>query len=323
MNEEQLLSFIKGEIKSESELIEILDWIEASLENRKQYNQLKTLWVVTGLDHPDEVAVPEFPFPINSQPGFQKRIFISLMKYAAVFILAFMLGSLSLYFINRNQNNGLSELYTTIEVPNGQRSQVTLYDGTKVWLNSGTKLRYPVVFSRNTRNVYLEGEAYFDVSKDSHHPFVVNAGRLQVKVLGTRFDVYAYPDDNEFSTTLEEGSVNAVNTVTGQSVTLKPGEQVLLNPDANALNPLRVNTELYTSWKENLLKFEDAPFEDVIKKMERWYDVRITVDPGINAKERYTMTIKTESLREMLQLISKTTKMDYEIKGNRVLIQKP
>lgn len=323
MNEEQLLSFIKGEIKSESELIEILDWIEASHENRKQHNELKNLWVVTGLDHLEEVAVPEFAFPTNSHPGFQKRIFISLMKYAAVFVLAFMLGSLSLYFINRNKNSSLSALYNTIEVPNGQRSQVTLYDGTKVWLNSGTKLRYPVVFSHNTRNVYLEGEAYFDVSKDSHHPFVVNAGRLQIEVLGTRFDVYAYPGDNEFSATLEEGSVNAVNTATGHSMTLKPGEQVILNSGASAMNLLKVNTELYTSWKENLLKFEDAPFEDVIRKMGRWYDVRITVDPTINAKERYTMTIKTESLREMLQLISKTTKMDYDIKGNRVLIQKP
>jgi ferric-dicitrate binding protein FerR (iron transport regulator) len=323
MNEEQLLSFVKGEIKSESELIEILDWIEASDENRKQYNQLKNLWVVTGLDHPEEVAIPEFSFRNNRQLGFQNRTFTSLVKYAAIFILAFTLGSLSFYFISRNQDNGLSALYTTIDVPNGQRSQVTLYDGTKVWLNSGTKLRYPVVFSPKTRNVYLEGEAYFDVSKDSHHPFVVNAGRLQVKVLGTRFDVYAYPNESKLSATLEEGSVNAVNTATGNSVTLKPGEQVILNSDANALNHLAVNTELYTSWKENLLKFEDAPFEDVIKKMERWYDVRITVDPGINAKERYTMTIKTESLREMLQLISKTTKMDYEIKGNRVLIQKP
>jgi transmembrane sensor len=322
MNEEQLIEYIKGEITSESKLIEILDWIESSPENQKQYNQLKNLWVVTGLDHPDDVSIPAFSYPKVRQLLFHERTFVSFMKYAAVFILAFVLGSLSLYFINRNQESALFALYNTIEVPNGERSQVTLYDGTKVWLNSGTKFRYPVVFSRLTRDVFLAGEAYFDVAKDSNHPFIVKTGQLEVKVLGTRFDVYAYPDDNEFSATLEEGSVNAVNTTTGNGVKLKPGEQLTLNCSTNSMKQLKVNTGLYTSWKENMLKFEDAPFEEVIKKMERWYDVKITVDPGINTKERYTMTIKTESLREMLKLVSKTTKMNYEIKENKVSLKK-
>ena len=141
--------------------------------------------------------------------------------------------------------------------------------------------------------------------------------------MGTRFDLCAYPDDKEFSTTLDEGSVNAINTANCKGVKLNPGEQVILNRETNGLHRMKVDTKLYTSWKENLLKFEDAPFEEVIKKIERWYDVRITIDPFINARERYTMTIKTESLREMLQLVSKTTKMNYEIKGNTVVLKKP
>ena len=104
---------------------------------------------------------------------------------------------------------------------------------------------------------------------------------------------------------------------------MNPGEQVVLNRKTDSFKLQRVNTDLYTSWKENLLKFDDATFEEVIKKMERWYDVRITVAKGINTKERFTMTIKTESLREMLQLVSKTTKMNYEIKESSVLIKKP
>jgi transmembrane sensor len=320
MNEERLIEYIKGKITSESELTEILDWIESSPENQKQYNQLKNLWVITGLDHPDEVTIPGF-CPRVRRSHVKERMFVSFTKYAAVFILAFVLGSLSLYFTNRNQNSTLSTLYNTIEVTNGERSQVTLYDGTKVWLNSGTKFRYPVLFSRHTRDVFLEGEGYFDVAKDCKHPFIVNAGRLQVKVLGTKFDVYAYPDDNEFSATLEEGSVNAIDTVTYNGVLLAPGEQAILNRSTNVMKHLSVNTELYTSWKENMLKFEAAPFEEVIKKMERWYDVKITVEPTVNTKERYTMTVKTESLREMLELVSKTTKMDYEINENRVFLK--
>jgi len=144
-----------------------------------------------------------------------------------------------------------------------------------------------------------------------------------VEVLGTRFNVCAYPDDNLFSATLEEGSVNAVNTENRMQVTLKPGEQVVFDLRSNRMEHLNVKTELYTSWKENLLRFESATFEEVIKKMEHWYDVKITIDPGINIKERYTMTIKTESLREMLQLLSRTTKMNYEINENNVRIKSP
>ena len=323
MNEEKLIGYIKGEITAEAEIFEILDWIESSPENQKSYTQLKNLWVVTGLDHPDQVSIPAFSFPKAKQILFQKSIFGSLLKYAAVFILAFVFGSLSLYLINRSECEKLSSLYNTIDVPYGQRSRITLYDGTKVWLNSGTKLKYPVVFDRNSRDVFIEGEAYFEVAKDAAHPFVVSAGKLKIEVLGTHFNVCAYSEDNEFSTTLEEGSVNAINTTTGKYVKLRPGEQVILNRETNGLKCLRVETALYTSWKENLLKFEDAPFEEVIKKMERWYDVKITVDPGINTKERYTMTIKTESLREMLLLVSKTTKIKYEIKEKTVLIKNP
>ena len=322
MNEEKLIEYIKGNITSEIETVEILDWIESSVENQKSYTQLKNLWVTTGLDHPDQVAIPTFTFPETERILIPATLFGSLLKYAAVFILAFAMGSLSLYFIHRSERKELSSLYNTINVPYGERSQISLYDGTKVWLNSGTKFRYPVVFSRDTRDVSIEGEAYFDVAKDSKHPFVVRAGQLKVEVLGTHFNVCAYPEDNEFSTTLDEGSVNALNTTTSKGVKLNPGEQVILNRETNVLKRLKVDTKLFTSWKDNLLKFEDAPFEEVIKKMERWYDVKITVDPAINTKERYTMTIKTESLREMLQLVARTTKIKYEIKENTVLLKK-
>ncbi len=323
MNEEKLLGYIKGEISSEAEIVEILDWIESSPENQKNYTQLKNLWVVTGLDHPDLVSIPAFSFGKTQPMPRQKHLWGSLLKYAAVFVLAFVLGSLSLYLVNQSERNALSAKYNTIDVPYGQRSQITLYDGTRVWLNSGTKLKYPVVFSAKTRDVSIEGEAYFNVAKDAKHPFVVSSGKLKVEVLGTHFNVCAYSDENEFSTTLEEGSVKVYDTGNGKFMKMNPGEQVVLDRKTDSFKLLRVDTDLYTSWKENLLKFDDAAFEEVIKKMERWYDVRIAVAPGINTKERFTMTIKTESLREMLLLVSKTTKIKYEIKENSVLIKKP
>jgi transmembrane sensor len=323
MNDDKLINYINGKVTSEIEITEVLDWIEASAENQRRYNQLKNLWVATGLHHPTEVEIPAFSYPKRQKIILQKRIINSLLKYAAVFILAFVLGSLSLYFINIKQNSEFSLLYNTVVVPNGERSQILLYDGTKVWLNSGSRFRYPVAFSRNTRDVFIEGEAFFDVARNEKHPFIVNAGRLKVQVFGTRFNVCAYPEDGKYFTTLEEGSVEATNTQNGQQVALIPGEQVVLDCNTNELNNQKVNTDLYTSWKENLLKFDDATFEEVIKKMERWYDIKITVDPSVNTRERYTMTIKTESLREMLSLVSRTTKIKYDIKVNSVVIKKP
>lgn len=323
MNEEKLLSYIKGEIKSETGILEVLDWIESSLENQKSYSQLKNLWVVTGLDHPDQIEIPVFSFPGSKHFPTRNRFWSSMMKYAAIFILAFSMGSLPLYIFNKSERNALSIQYNTIEVPYGQRSRITLYDGTRVWINSGTKLKYPVVFNSTSRDVLIEGEAYFEVAKDSKHPFVVNAGNLKVEVLGTHFNVCAYPEDSELSTTLVEGSVNVFSMLSGKNVNLKPGEQAVLSRGNDGLKLLRVDTDLYTSWKGNVLKFNNATFEEVIKKMERWYDVKIIVAQSINTKERYTMNIKTESLREMLNLISRTTKMKYEINESTVLIKKP
>ena len=321
MNEEKLLRYIKGEILSDVEIIEILDWIESSPENQKKYTLLKNLWVVTGIDHHDLIEVPDFSFREAKLVQFRPHLMASFMKYAAVFVLAFFLGSVSFLLINSKEHKALSMKFNTIKVPNGQRSQITLYDGTKVWLNSGTTFRYPVLFSSKSREVNIEGEAFFDVAKDKEHPFILNAGNLSVEVLGTHFDVCAYPEENELSTTLVEGSVNVLNTTTGKRVILKPGEQVVLNRLTNGLEINAVNTDLYTSWKENLLKFDNATFEEVIKKMERWYDVKIFVASGIDTKDRYTMKIKTESLREMLQLVAKTTKIKYEIKESTVFIK--
>lgn len=323
MNEEKLIGYINGEMTSEVETVEILNWIESSTENQKRYSQLKNLWVATGLDHPKEVVIPAFTFPKSKRELLQYTIIKQFMKYAAVFALAFVLGSLSLYFINKSQQVDMYSLYNTIEVPYGERSQISLYDGTKVWINSGTKFKYPVMFGSTIREVFVEGEAFFDVAKDKKHPFVVNAGQLKVEVFGTRFNICAYPEDTEFSATLEEGSISAIDKSNGKGLILKPGEQLVINRETNDLKHLRVYTDLYTSWKENVLKFENAPFEEVIKKMERWYDVKITVDQSVNTKERYTMTIKTESLREMLALLSKTTKIKYEINVNSVLIKNP
>ncbi|HEY6913248.1 MAG TPA: FecR domain-containing protein, partial [Paludibacter sp.] len=282
MNQEKLLGYITGKITSEKEIVEILDWIEISSEHQKRYSELKNLWVISTIADSELLETPPFLFPKTKKLHSNNKFPRSWISYAAVFALAFILGSLTLLLVNRNSQADLSSKYNLIEVPYGKQSQVTLYDGTKVWLNSGTTFRYPVSFSDKLREVYMEGEAFFEVAKNAEQPFVVNAGQLKIQVLGTRFNVCAYPDDQQFSATLDEGSVMAINISNGKTLRLNPGEQVILDRETNLMNHISVDTALYTSWKENMLKFEDAPFEEVIKKMERWYDVKIKVDPSIN-----------------------------------------
>jgi len=245
------------------------------------------------------------------------------LKYAAIFVFALFIGAMGQRFVDTlRQSHPVA--FNEITIPYGERSAIALYDGTKVWLNSGTKLRFPTSFSTTERRIFLDGEAYFDVSKKiDGQPFVVSTPSMDIQVFGTQFNVNAYEEDCEVTVTLEEGKIVATNNQTKEQTELSPGDQLSLDVSTGQENKRVVDTELFTSWKENLLRFQDATFSEVIQKMERWYDVKITVQKDMKVSKLYTMTIKTESLREMLNLLAYTTSMKYEINQNQVFISRP
>lgn len=258
----------------------------------------------------------------KSRKSTQWQLPSRLMKYAAIFILAFLMGLGGAYLVQEKDSN-YTEIYTEINVPYGERSEIVLYDGTRVWLNSGTTFRFPLVFKSDQRQVFIRGEGFFDIAADRKKPFIVNAQQMNIEVTGTRFNICAYPDDPKYFATLEEGRILATNTLTGEKLNMKPGDHAILDLGTQAISTQPVNTKLYTSWKENMLRFENAEFAEVVKKMERWYDVKITVDASLNFNKRYNMTVKTESLREMLRLLAFTTPMSYEINEDQVFIKRP
>ncbi|MGE4586161.1 MAG: FecR family protein [Mangrovibacterium sp.] len=321
MDREKLFTYIKGEIKSDQEIHDILGWIEQSDANQQEYTELKNLWVFTGLVQRQETA-NKGRSQLYKTIDFQK-VLLWISKNAAVFLVSFLLGAFTLYLINQNRITNCSKTFNEIVVPYGERSVLYLYDGTKVWLNSGTTLKYPVTFKDNERKVFVDGEAFFEVAKRKKQPFIVQADQLDIKVYGTRFNVCAYHNESRFYVTLEEGSVKAEEHKNHTGLLLTPGKQAIFNRRTNQLTQTTVNPEFYSSWKENKLRFQDATFEEVLKKMERWYDIDIHMDPAINLHEHFTMTIKTESLREMLNLLSKTTAINYEINEDKVFISKP
>ena len=211
----------------------------------------------------------------------------SILKYAAIVIFAFFLGSL---FTNQFNNQDKFSGYAEVRVPLGQMSEMTLSDGTEVWLNSGTTLRYNTDFGKKERNVSLKGEAFFDVSKTGT-PFIVKFKNREVKVLGTRFNVIAYDDENSSQVTLVEGQV-IVNNKLGKRITeLKPSEQITIDELSNKSIITKVNTDFYMSWIDGKMVFNEEKLSTISKKLERWYNVKIKFEKGIIGDLNFSGTI--------------------------------
>jgi ferric-dicitrate binding protein FerR (iron transport regulator) len=289
----------------------------------------EAVFILKGFSSIQDTTVPEKRIQdLWNKINQKKTVRISVisqpfMRYVAVFVVALFIGSMGYKLIDKLRDKPVTA-YNEIIIPYGERSEIALYDGTKVWLNSGTRLKFPTSFQNKERRVYLDGEAYFEVTKKGDsQPFIVSTPSMDIKVLGTHFNVNAYAEDHQVAATLEEGKIVAINNRTKLKTELAPGDQLSLDISTGQVIRRKVDTQLFTSWKENLLRFQDATFDDVIQKMERWYDVDIIVDKGMKVSKLYTMTIKTESLREMLDLLTYTTSMKYEIDQNKVFIGRP
>lgn len=181
-------------------------------------------------------------------------------------------GSELQYIATGPQSQTDSLNYNEIIIPRGGEYTLSLADGTKVWLNSQTRLRFPVAFGKDRRDVYLEGEAYFDVAKDSLRPFHVNLSKVDIEVLGTSFNVRGYADESDIETVLEEGRVQ-VKYSTGV-VVLKPGDKAVYNSDGR-MEVKPVDTELYTAWHLGRYVFDKEPLENILRLFARWYDIEV------------------------------------------------
>jgi len=205
--------------------------------------------------------------------------------------------------------------YSEIYSPLGSRIKIDLSDGSEVWLNHGSKLKYPQKFGKDSREVFLSGEAYFNVNEDPARPFIVKTSVLCVKVVGTSFNLSAYPDDNTIKATLDEGKIiifKALKDGSSERITeLEPRQQGVFIVNSKKFTVQTVKTVKYTSWKEGKLLLLDDPMDIVISKLERWYNVDIELaDP--NLKEyRYTATFIDETLPQVLQLLSLATPIEF------------
>lgn len=246
-----------------------------------------------------------------------QRIIRAFSRIAAVLVLPLLVTTF-LYIWERMDAARSNVEYNEISVTHGSKLNTQLPDGTKVWLNSGSTLRYPLTFSGRKREVILTGEAYFDVAHDQSHPFIVNTGAIDLRVLGTRFNVMAFPDEDYVFATLEEGRVSVETTKAGKKSSwlcfLEPGEHAVYQKRTGTISKAITRTDKYTSWKEGKLIFRNDPLSMVIKRLERWYNSEIEIEGDQKLPETpYTMTIEDESITQVLEYLSVASPITWEI----------
>jgi len=224
-------------------------------------------------------------------------------------------------------NTGLEKVaYNIIKIPYGKKFKLQLSDGTMVQLNSGTTLKYPVKFiAGENRQVFLNGEAFFDVAKDKKHPFIVNADALNVRVLGTHFNVSNYPEDAATDVVLVEGSVGMYGLNeefdANKNTVLKPGYKGSFNRENNAISTKAVITDIYTSWINGGLTFRNMTFKNIITKLERRYNVTIVNKNEKLANEKFNASFKEESIENVMSYFNDIHGINYTIKNNQILIK--
>lgn len=247
-----------------------------------------------------------------------RKAFTLFTKVAAVLILPLFVYSV--YMTTRIakpiQSDVNQIVWQTVKTPVGMQSDFLLPDGSHVWLNSCSEFKYPVPFPHDYRQVELTGEAFFDVAKDAAHPFLVKAGKMNIEVKGTRFNVINYPSETQTELVLESGSVRLFSGKYGDNNTIayvNPGERAILNITQNKISIGKVDVDKYTAWKEGILIFRDDQMDEVVRKLNRWFNVEIILQSPELKEYVYTATYRDETLPQILELLKISAPIKYNI----------
>jgi len=296
-----LQKYIEGRATPQ-EKEEIVRWIEASDENRQTYLIQRNIY--------DATLWSDTPVVRKRTSIRIKSVVYELLKIAAVFLLA--LGCF--YFLTRDKQEEVQEIASlqmqSIYVPEGQRAEVSLGDGTKVWLNAKTTLTFPVQFDGEERRVELDGEGYFDVAHDEKHHFIVQTNKYQVKVLGTEFNIKAYSHQPYFETALLRGAVEVYTDNSDEKVLLTP-DTYIYEKEGRLIQTILVNHDQFL-WKEGIIAFENESVKDIFSKLELYYDVKIEVKNTRILDFPYTGKFRTkDGVEHVLRVLQLRHKFSY------------
>lgn len=308
MDQEVLNRYIAGDA-TPIEKEEVARWLDADKKNMKEFLAQRKLYDIS-IWQQEPAVIAKDKISTNKKQGTLRTISIELSKIAAIFIIAFTVTYA--FLIDRDSSEAAS--MQTIFVPPGQRAELTLTDGTKVWLNAKTTFTFPNKFMAGSREVKLDGEGYFDVTKDTEKPFIVKTEQYDIKVLGTEFNVTAYSGSSIFETSLLKGSVQVSSPMVNDIISLEPNTRTYLENGTLKKGIIEHNT--YFLWKEGLICFYDEPVDKMIEKLELYYDVKIIVQNKELLKNRYSGKFRTkDGVEHVLKVLQLNNKFTY-IKDN-------
>ena len=223
------------------------------------------------------------------------------------------------------KTDNTNSAFNTVIVPYGKRTQITLSEGTIIWLNSGSKLIYPVVFAKNKREVYIEGEAVFDVKHMNDKPFVVSTKDFDIKVLGTVFNVSAYSDDKNSSAVLAQGKIELSYTgasiLSKEKLEISPGSMAIFDHNQRTFEKKQVNPQMFLSWRDGYLTLNREKLENILKKLSRYYNIEMVITDNQLKNETFSgfLDLKNSS-EEVLSVINETTPLNYSIDHEKIFI---
>ena len=353
-----IYKFLTG-LASEEESSRLIEWLRESNDNRRQYFAIKRIWLES-VEAPDkEKAIEDSWGRLRLRTLFQpetvkNRPFSLPVNFGRISVAAtiLILVGLSL-FLGIKYNNLSSYQYTTHEifVPIGSRSNITLPDGTNVWINAGSKLVYSSDFGRRERSVSLTGEAFFDVSHDQSSVFTVKTRDIDIRVLGTRFNVKSYPEETVTETTLVEGEIEVIVTddqIRAKPITLSPNQRVVYSrnmrefvvADDSKLTENKESTdykaepsqkarvvisnvphpEEYSSWKDGRLTVRAESLSTLAPKLERFYNVQISFKDDTLKSIKYSGTLEEVTIEEVMKAISRASDIRFSIDKNQIIL---
>jgi len=325
LNERSFVSkFLAGEI-SDNELDLFKNWLAERRDNRKEFDEENEIWQKINLQAKDDCFNAEKGWKnvsdklsdgkthsYNQIVVLKKGVFWSMTVAASVAILI-AFGSFFYGTMKKKPTFVVNSAYTMVQTREGERATITLPDSTRVTMNSGSTIRYSSDFNVNDREIWLLGEAYFDVANNSDKPLQVHLiNKLTVVATGTKFNIFAHNAENRIETSLEEGSIQV--EIPGKDIIyVTPGQQVVYFKNNNTVMVKDVTVESFISWKENKLRFNDTPFEEALRNIARRYNVTFEIQDTRLLELKYTATFIDESIEDVMQMLKSVSPMRYTI----------
>ena len=324
--DEIIIRYLDG-TATDSDKEQLLTWLKESDKNLHSYSEFRDVWFASQSNssvHSDmEKALKRLEKRIKGKES-EKKInivspynFYKTARVAAFFALLFIIG-ITFYHIGRNVTKKDILILNHLITDSGSKRRFVLPDSTIVWLNSNSKLEYPTTFSESSREISLEGEAYFEVARDEDRPFVVRTENLTVKVLGTEFNINAHSSE-KVQTVLVKGRVEA-ETAGRQKVVLQPGE--LAESGRSQIRVSKVNVRKYTAWREGMFYFEEATLEEILQELCDWYYVQVVfTNPSARMRKFSGILERNDDLEKVLKKIELTTSVRFTVQKGMIKVE--